>query len=219
MAKHAAAKSTTKSPKQWPEGRTYLTKLVYSRTISSSDLQQLNDKPPSTEAIISSTGPCSMVRITPISAPDHPAQGQFGLFAAQHLSAGSFILFYLGFVHSEHDADATSNYDLSLDRELGVGVDATTMGNEARFINDYRGINSSGPNAEFKEVWADVGNGLVEKRMAVYVSPAGKSGKRAMGIGKGQEILVSYGKGFWRERNTVDVGVESTDGTFSTSVS
>jgi hypothetical protein len=219
MPKHPAGKPTTGLPKQWPQGINYLTKPVYSKSISSSDLQQLNSKPPPAEAIASSTGPCPIVRITPILASEHPAKGQFGLFAAQHLTAGSFILFYLGFVHSESDADTTSDYDLSLDRELGVGVDATNMGNEARFINDYRGINSSGPNAEFKEVWVDVGRGHVEKRMAVHVLPAGKSGKRAKGIGKGEEILVSYGKGFWRERNADDIGNESAEGTVSTSAS
>lgn len=74
------------------------------------------------------------------------------------------------------------------------------MGNEARFINDFRGIAPSA-NAEFRDVWVDVGKGYLEKRMALYVLTAGKSGKRAKGIGKGEEILVSYGKGFWAERN------------------
>jgi hypothetical protein len=215
MPKRTAAKLTPGLPKQWPEGINYLTKPVYSNTIPSSDRQQLNSNPTSIESIVSPTGPCPLVRITPISAPDHPARGQFGLFAAQHLTAGSFILLYLGFVHSESDADAASDYDLSLDRELGVGVDATTMGNEARFINDYRGINPSGPNAEFREIWVDVGNGHVEKTMAVYVIRAGKSGKRAKGIGKGEEILVSYGKGFWRERNMEKVTDESSEAAVS----
>jgi hypothetical protein len=197
-------------PKQWPDGIAYLTKPVYSKTISSRDLPRLNLKPASIPAISPSDGTCSLVRITPITASSHPAKGQYGLFAASHLNAGTFILCYLGFVHSESDADVTSDYDLSLDRELGVGVDATNMGNEARFINDYRGINSSGPNAEFKEVWVSVGKDVAEKRMAVYVLPAGKSGKRAKGIGKGEEILVSYGKGFWKERNGDDRESETT---------
>lgn len=33
--------------------------------------------------------------------------------------------------------------------------------------------------------------------VAVFVMPAGKAGKRKGGIKKGQEVLVSYGKGFW----------------------
>jgi hypothetical protein len=44
----------------------------------------------------------------------------------------------------------------------------------------------------------------VEKRVGVFVLSAGKSGKRAKGIGRGQEILVSYGKGFWTERQSME---------------
>jgi hypothetical protein len=108
---------------------------------------------------------------------------------------------YLGYVHNQIDIDDTSDYDLSLDREHGIGVDATTMGNEARFINDYRGV-STAPNAEFRDIFFDIGTGKVEKRVGVFVLSAGKSGKRAKGIGRGHEILVSYGKGFWTERQS-----------------
>jgi hypothetical protein len=207
-----APKTASGVPKHWPAGISYLTKPVYSKALSNSDIGVLNLKTASAEVRSSTDGPCPLVQITSITAQDHPANGQFGLFATQHLLAGSLVLFYLGFVHSEVEADVTSDYDLSLDRELGVGVDATNMGNEARFINDYRGVNPSGPNAEFKEVWVDVGRGCVEKRMAVFVLPAGKSGKRAKGIGKGEEILVSYGKGFWKERNEDNHDVEDLQG-------
>lgn len=144
-----------------------------------------------------------------ISSESHPANGQHGLFASQSLLPDSFILPYLGFVHDDNETDEQSDYDLSLDRERGVSVDASKMGNEARFINDYRGVGSS-PNAEFREVWMDVGNGKAEKRMAVYVLGAGKSGKRAKGIPKGEEILISYGKGFWSERQSEPEKSEST---------
>ncbi|CAJ0640405.1 11003_t:CDS:2 [Entrophospora sp. SA101] len=64
-------------------------------------------------------------------------------------------------------------------------------GNEARFINDYRGI-SKKPNAIFHE-YIDLNTGMVN--MGVWViSGIGK-------IKKGSEILVSYGKGFWKERS------------------
>jgi SET domain-containing protein len=139
------------------------------------------------------------IRITPITEPTHPAYCQYGLFAAKDLKSDSFIIFYLGLVHAQSDADLDSDYDLSFDRELGVGIDSAAMGNEARFINDYRGIDDA-PNAEFREVWVAMGNGKSEKRMGVFVLSAGRSGKRAKGIGKGREILVSYGKGFWKER-------------------
>jgi SET domain-containing protein len=140
------------------------------------------------------------VSITAISDQAHPACGQSGLFAKRHLAPDSFILLYLGVIHGQEDADPTSDYDLSLDRELNVGIDASKSGNEARFINDYRGVTQRGPNAEFRDVWVEPRHGKYERRMAVFVLSSGKSGKRAAGIKKGEEILVSYGKGFWSER-------------------
>ncbi|EXJ92196.1 hypothetical protein A1O3_00746 [Capronia epimyces CBS 606.96] len=98
---------------------------------------------------------------------------------------------------------ATSNYDLSLDRDLGLAIDASRCGNEARFINDYRGIRAAGPNAEFRDCLVQVGPGpgRLEKRIGVFVLSPGKAGgPRAKGIAKGEEIVVSYGKGFWNAR-------------------
>jgi hypothetical protein len=89
-----------------------------------------------------------------------------------------------------------------LDRDLGIGVDASIMGNEARFINDFRGV-SAAPNAEFRDIMVNTSNNRAEKRVGVFVLSAGKSGKRAKGINRGQEILVSYGKGFWAQRQSV----------------
>lgn len=102
-----------------------------------------------------------------------------------------------------HPADSvlhsSSDYDLWLDRDGHISVDAARMGNEARFVNDYRGVPGvTRPNAEFCEVW-DMRRG--EKSMAVFVLPMGKKEKgKGGGIVKGQEILVSYGKGFWGKR-------------------
>jgi hypothetical protein len=189
-------------PKGWPAGVVYLRASTYSRKIADDTLRALQvDKSGSSPSGVlrRPQGPYPLVKIVQISAESHPANGQCGLFASQSLVPDSFILPYLGFVHDHNETDDQSDYDLSLDRERGVSVDASKMGNEARFINDYRGVGSN-PNAEFREAWMDVGNGKVEKRMAVYVLGAGKSGKRAKGIPKGQEILISYGKGFWSER-------------------
>lgn len=78
---------------------------------------------------------------------------------------------------------------------MGIGIDADMWGNEARFINDYRGI-AERPNAEFREVWDERRK---ERGMGVFVLPEGKS-KQGKGIKKGEEILVSYGRGFWGAR-------------------
>lgn len=201
MSHRKVERGVSGAPKNWPSSITYLTQLLYSKNTSLSSYDALRNGDPScTPIVLSSIGPSSVVSIIPIHEPSHPAHGQFGLFAAKHLPPDTFIIWYLGLVHSAEETDPTSDYDLSLDRELGVGIDASKMGNEARMINDYRGVREQGPNAEFRDCWVDVGKGRMEKRIAVYVLNAGKSGKRTKGIAKGGEILVSYGKGFWNER-------------------
>ncbi|KAL6707827.1 hypothetical protein ACN47E_003727 [Coniothyrium glycines] len=193
---------STTLPKSWPDDTVYLYTPVYSKKLGedkSRSLSCLRTVVPSDTQIHKASGPSLNVKITKVMDADHPAHGQYALHANRHLPPDSFILQYLGYVHDQTDTDPTSDYDLSLDRELGIGVDASKMGTEARFINDYRGV-SSAPNAEFRDIYVDTGNDRVEKRVGVYVLSAGKSGKRAKGIGRGQEILVSYGKGFWTER-------------------
>lgn len=94
----------------------------------------------------------------------------------------------LGEVHC--DDRLASDYDLSLHRfsdGLSVGIDAHGLGNEARFINDFRGI-SRRPNAVFRDNRLSSG----ELRMSVWSS--------SEGIRKGDEIVISYGKTWWRAR-------------------
>ncbi|KAJ4375251.1 hypothetical protein N0V83_002337 [Neocucurbitaria cava] len=193
-------------PKGWSENIIYLPAPSYSKKLSADKIKALvclkSDLPPGAQ-IFTPSSPSLNVKITPISDSAHPAFGQNGLFANQHLLPDAFVLPYIGYVHDQADTDATSDYDLSLDRETGIGVDATKMGNEARFINDFRGV-SAAPNAEFRDIYVDAGNGKVEKLVGVFVLSAGKSGKRAKGIARGQEILVSYGKGFWTERQSAE---------------
>ncbi|CAI6334628.1 unnamed protein product [Periconia digitata] len=202
----AKSESGSGVPKNWPPGIVYLHEPCYSKLLhhdaTAAVLFPRSDLA-STEQPRKIKGPCPVVRITPISVSSHPANGQYGLFASQRLPPDSFILPYIGYVHGPADLDDSSDYDLSLDRELGIGVDASKMGNEARFVNDYRGV-AAAPNAEFRHIFVDVGKGRVEKRMGVFVLSAGKSGKRAKGIERGSEILVSYGKGFWTERSGPD---------------
>lgn len=191
------------APKGWPSGTLYLRSPSYSKKLTESARKALvlpaSQLAPNSEAR-RLVGPSPNVKITKIQDPSHPAHGQYGLFATQNLPPDSFILPYLGYVHDQQDTNEASDYDLSLDRELGIGVDASVMGNEARFINDYRGV-ADAPRAEFRDIYIDIGKGQLEKAIGVFVLSAGKSGKRAKGITKGQEILISYGKGFWTARS------------------
>jgi SET domain-containing protein len=93
---------------------------------------------------------------------------------------------------------SSSDYDLAfLDRDASLAIDGASMGNEARFINDYHGIRD-GPNAVFEEYYVKVkgakGKEMWEARMGVWVNPL------SSGIAKGEEICLSYGKGYWRAR-------------------
>lgn len=193
-------------PKNWPPSLPYLTTASYSPHLTPTHKSALKTRPKDVLEIPPSIpkGPSALAKITPITTPSHPASGQHGLFATKDLKPGTFILQYIGVIHpssninsepEEADPHANSNYDLSLDREHGIGIDADGRGNEARFINDYRGV-AERANAEFKEVW-DGRRG--ERGMGVWVLPEGRSGK-GKGIRKGEEILVSYGRGFWGAR-------------------
>jgi hypothetical protein len=202
----AAPKTQGATPKGWAGQATYLHAPSYSKKLGSEKVNTLiiqRANLASNVQIYKTRGPYSNVKITPVSDSAHPAHGQYALYTNTHLPPDSFVLPYLGYVHDQTDTDEASDYDLSLDRELGIGVDASKMGNEARFINDYRGV-ATAPNAEFRDIHVDIGHGKVERRVGVFVLSAGKSGKRAKGIGRGQEILVSYGKGFWTERQATE---------------
>jgi SET domain-containing protein len=93
----------------------------------------------------------------------------------------------LGEIHCDDRPE--SDYDLSLLRlsdGTSIGVDASRMGNEARFVNDYRGVKQK-PNA----IFADSRSRSGELQICVRSRDE---------IKKGQEILVSYGKSWWTSR-------------------
>ncbi|GAA5892362.1 hypothetical protein JCM6882_003651 [Rhodosporidiobolus microsporus] len=158
--------------------------------------------------------PPPRVAIRKITDPSHPACGQSGLFNASNkpIERGTWVRDYVGIVHTEGEADGKSDYDLSLLREVVgkgedgevlfdcVGIDATKAGNEARFVNDYRGTGLPRPNAVFELRTFDLpspplpsgSEPLKGVRMAIWAGPHG--------VDKGAEICVSYGRGFWEKR-------------------
>ncbi|KAL8340838.1 hypothetical protein RB601_006773 [Gaeumannomyces tritici] len=287
MATPTPDKPTLILPKNWPADIPYLYTPRHSPALTKSQLAAIRIPPaqaaapnttaPSTIPRSLRRGPCPAVEIRTITDPRHPAAGQRGLFAARRLEPGALVLPYLGEVHPGTVAEppqpqkddggqqrqqqqysyAESDYDLWLSRDADVAVDAARCGNEARFVNDYRGVPGAvRANAEFREVWdprpqprprapapAADGGGETEApgerlpvvagewTMAVFVLPVGKKalarqqellqqlqqkrGKGSRGgagpgggrkdgplggINEGEEILVSYGKGFWEKR-------------------
>ena len=140
--------------------------------------------------------PKDLIKIKKITDPKHPAHGQLGLVAIKKLEPRTKILSYLGVYHTRPHPE--SDYDLSVVRirdesspdpeaTIDIALDAARSGNAGRFVNDYRGI-GSGPNCEFVETVDS--NGW----MGMEVRSLGK------GVGKGDELLVSYGKGWWAGR-------------------
>ncbi|TFB07114.1 hypothetical protein CCMA1212_000503 [Trichoderma ghanense] len=211
-------------PKNWPPSLPYFKAPQHGKDLTPTQLQFLRTKPTTTttQSQLDDDGntlpvvpasspatetPCPRVKILPITDPLHPAYGQFGLFAATNISPGELIVAYLGRLHGRGTTSEESDYDIWLEREMDVAADAALGGNEGRFVNDYRGVpcgrEKGRPNARF-------GNAFCERWGEVCVGVwavgggAGKKGKKKKGveggIRKGEEILVSYGKGFWEER-------------------
>lgn len=211
-----------KVPDNWPATLPYLSMPILApgvpKDILSTQALHSPSLEPNTITIALPATPYTNIRITPIHDPDHPAFGQCGLFTARAHPPDSFICLYLGLVHQSTSAEPSekkpvqehvpkSDYDLSLDRDLDLAIDAASMGNEARFTNDYRGI-ADRPNAEFRDVIVRGKGGKKERGVGIFVKAVkkpkkGKARKEdEVGIKKGEEVLVSYGRAFWSARRT-----------------
>ncbi|KAG8959313.1 hypothetical protein FRC03_008158 [Tulasnella sp. 419] len=187
----------TPVPSNWPSSVIYLTRPRYCSNLPTEILTKIRGASYTRKGTSQSSTQApwaKIVKIQEITSPAHPAHGQRGLFAIQKIPPNTHVLDYYGEIHA--DERYGSDYDLCLtrfrlseDEFVSVGIDAQFMGNEARFINDYRATGISKPNAEFRERTCENG----ELRMSVW------SGSK--GIKKGDEILVSYGKGWWKARN------------------
>ncbi|KAJ3882354.1 SET domain protein [Lentinula edodes] len=179
-------------PSHWPKYLRYTQSYIYHSSVSLEVKKTINEGPKSSQRSSSSQNHNSQnhnhVVIRHITEPSHPAYNQFGLFASKKIPAKAHILDYIGEIHA--DERLTSDYDLSLLRLQNgesIGIDASTTGNEARFINDYRGIKLK-PNAAFIDYRTDSG----ELKMGIWAANED--------IKKGDELLVSYGKAWWKAR-------------------
>ncbi|KAI0932555.1 hypothetical protein AcW1_000355 [Taiwanofungus camphoratus] len=173
-------------PPHWPSDVEYISEPSYHSSVPTQIRSLICPRSLTSPHVFVARSP---VIIRRISEATHPANEQYGLFAAKKISPRTHILDYLGEVHCEDRLD--SDYDLSLYRSqdgVNVGIDARRMGNEARFINDFRGVGVK-PNAVFEERRTATG----ELRMGVW------SG--GDWIKKGDEVLVSYGKMWWHVRS------------------
>jgi hypothetical protein len=84
--------------------------------------------------------------------------------------------------------------DFGLQSELAC--DANNFGNEARFLNDFRNTGRY-PNVEFNTRRDKYG----ELRQGVFVKQKKDSKEDGFdGVKMHEELLVSYGKSYWRSR-------------------
>ena len=123
-----------------------------------------------------------------ITDPNHPAQGQFGLYCnLDHIKPGSWLLDYVGHIMLGEDQDKTSDYVSDFGEKSELACDANRYGNEARFLNDYRNTGSY-PNVEFNT--RRDANG--ELRQGVFVRKAKDSRVKPGfdGVRKDEELLV-----------------------------
>lgn len=182
-AKVAAAVS---SP--WPSDVRYVTSLVWGDDVKRAKevyrkYKVSGDRPlESTASAVRKN-----VRWQRIVDESHPAKGENGLFAARKLSPGEHIVDYLGYVTLSGNEDQTSDYSASFWDDHELALDAAKVGNEARMCNDFRNTGKRA-NAVFDQYRDAAG----DKKLAIFVGPHP--------IGKGEEVLVSYGKGFWANR-------------------
>lgn len=187
MSNSGRQTSQIKLPTRWPKDVYYLRSCEFHASVTPALRDFIKGNPSIAGHLPVSY--CACVTIRPITNSAHPANGQYGLFATSHIKPNTRILDYVGEIHC--DDRPTSDYDLSLHRfpdGISMGIDAHKSGNEARFINDYRGI-SERPNAFFQDNRLSSG----ELRMSIWSS--------SEGIRKGDEIVVSYGKAWWHARS------------------
>ncbi|KAI9295327.1 hypothetical protein K502DRAFT_315898 [Neoconidiobolus thromboides FSU 785] len=129
------------------------------------------------------------LKIKALTNKQHPAYPYFGLFSGKSFVKDELLIKYVGWVTGEEGYDKESDYVLSF---LNVySVDADKMGNEARYINDYRNI-ASKPNCEFREFF-DLNT--MELAMGVFT---------LCDISNNQELLINYGKAFWKKRSLAE---------------
>jgi hypothetical protein len=137
------------------------------------------------------------VYIQKIHNPAHPAYGQYGLYCAiDHAKPGTWLLDYIGHVTLGEHQNNTSDYICDFGTQCELSCDALLLGNESRYINDFRNTGHY-PNVEFN-LRRDA-NG--ELRQGVYVKQVKDMVRGDYdGIHRDEELLISYGKNYWRSR-------------------
>ncbi|KAL6058896.1 hypothetical protein QOT17_014565 [Balamuthia mandrillaris] len=149
------------------------------------------------------------LQIRKIADKQHPCNGQHGCFALLPYREGEVVCIYAGAVVNmdvdEYESYYNVDYSTQSAPELTsrMRMDASWIGNEARYINDYRGVPSSSsassPNVKLEKVWLGVAQPLHYRRLLeeeeeedhlVVVVQCIRD------IAVGEELLLDYGTRF-----------------------
>ena len=117
------------------------------------------------------------VKVEKINDPNNILHNQFGLFATEKFNEYDIIGQYTGeLVSPEKGGKYVS-------ASKDCCIDASCLGNELRFINDYRNISSSN-NVVIKTTYID------KKPRVLFVV--------TKKIEPGDQLLTDYGEGYWQ---------------------
>mmetsp|Transcript_51165 Transcript_51165/g.153716 ORF Transcript_51165/g.153716 Transcript_51165/m.153716 type:complete len:253 (-) Transcript_51165:318-1076(-) len=187
-------------PAGWPPDVTYTHALDISSNDVNPDLRRRMQKLISEYKMKCKTKASKNVKIKVIHDLEHPANNQRGLFAARRFEPREWVINYAGELLPDFAKQLEAS-DYCLRFVEGHSIDGSRMGNEARFANDFRGVRGvNRPNIEFSEFEPTKTSGSI----AIL-------GFRVMHkpIKKGEELLASYGKGFWQGRGLIRGDVDS----------
>lgn len=171
---------------EWPSHVTFTSDYVWDKCVRASGL--MNKYKVTKRARL--RGACCKVRVTRVEDKAHPAYGQYGLCSAVKLAPGEHVIDYVGLVTLSGNEDKSSDYTVEFGELSELCIDSNTMGNEARFCNDFRNTGKK-PNMEFR-MYVDEAQ---DTRLGIFVSSNIKKP-----LAKGTELLITYGKGYWTAR-------------------
>jgi hypothetical protein len=171
-APKAGAAAARQSGAEWPRQVKYLTEPRWNaKRLGALAMQSVRrDRMPN-------------VRIGKITDAAHPVKGMFGLFATKAFRAGDVVGEYVGEVVTAETMGGTGYTAALGDENDALGMDAGRVGNESRFINDFRGCGVQNVRLSRSVVRA------LPAIMIVVIKP----------VKMGQEFLTNYGRGYWNE--------------------
>lgn len=127
------------------------------------------------------------IRVVPITVRNHPAYNRSGdakqVVCVKKIKQGACLGCYGGKIESGFIA--FNPYQITPDDNADYIVDASEIGNDMRFINDSRSIGNKKPNVKYYRTSRRIKGYFMAKIIALR------------DIEPGEEILVSYGDGYW----------------------